>query len=118
MHLPQASFFMGMYLAQGSFWLILFYKFFDFFIATTMNIHMGCYTPQGCSYMDLDLFHAKLSETKLNLLCRVVVDVWPPIACHGGSRGSLVRASAYAELDGERKRQSIYPGSGPRSLIE
>ena len=30
----------------------------------------------------------------------------------------FVRASAYAELDGERKRQSIYPGSGPRSLIE
>ena len=43
-----------------------------------------------------------------------VVDVLPPIACHGGLRGSIVRASAYAELDGERKRQSIYPGSGPR----
>ena len=32
-----------------------------------------------------------------------------------GYRGSIVRASAYAELDGKRKRQSIYPGSGPRS---
>ena len=29
-----------------------------------------------------------------------------------------VRASAYAELDGERKRQTTYPGSGPRLLIE
>ena len=45
----------------------------------------------------------------------IVVDVSPPIACHGGTRGSIVRASAYAELDGKRKRQSIYPGSGPRS---
>jgi len=32
-----------------------------------------------------------------------------------GYRGSIVRASAYAELDGKRKRQSIYPGLGPRS---
>ena len=31
-----------------------------------------------------------------------------------GYPGQYVRASAYAELDGERKRQSIYPGSGPR----
>ena len=29
-----------------------------------------------------------------------------------------VRALAYAKLDGKRKRQSIYPGSDPRSLIE
>ena len=43
------------------------------------------------------------------------VDVSPPIACHGGTQGSIVWASAYAELDGKRKRQSIYPGSGPRS---
>ena len=28
------------------------------------------------------------------------VDVLPPIACHGGTRGSIARASAYAELDG------------------
>ena len=42
------------------------------------------------------------------------VDVLPSIAYHGGPRGSFVRASAYAELDGECKRQSIYPGSGPR----
>ena len=32
-----------------------------------------------------------------------------------GYPGQYVRASAYAELDGKRKRQSIYPGSGPRS---
>ena len=32
-----------------------------------------------------------------------------------GYPGQFVRASAYAELDGKRKRQSIYPGSGPRS---
>ena len=31
-----------------------------------------------------------------------------------GYLGQYVRASAYAELDGERKRQSIYPGSSPR----
>ena len=43
------------------------------------------------------------------------VDVSPPIACHGGYPGQFVRASAYAELDGKHKRQSIYPGSGPRS---
>ena len=35
-----------------------------------------------------------------------------------GYPGQYVRASAYAELDGKRKRQSIYPGSDPRSLIE
>ena len=35
-----------------------------------------------------------------------------------GYSGQYVRASAYAELDGERKRQSIYPGLDPRSLIE
>ena len=28
------------------------------------------------------------------------VDVSPPIACHGGTQGSIVWASAYAELDG------------------
>ena len=32
-----------------------------------------------------------------------------------GYPGQFVRASAYAELDGERKRQSIYPGLDPRS---
>ena len=32
-----------------------------------------------------------------------------------GYPGQYVRASAYAELDGKCKRQSIYPGSGPRS---
>ena len=57
------------------------------------------YPGRKCNRMDLD----------------TSVDVLPPIACHGGPRGSIVRASAYAELDGERKRQSIYPGSGPRS---
>ena len=31
-----------------------------------------------------------------------------------GYPGKLVRASAYVELNGKRKRQSIYPGSGPR----
>ena len=31
-----------------------------------------------------------------------------------GSPGQYVQASPYAELDGERKRQSIYPGSDPR----
>ena len=30
-----------------------------------------------------------------------------------GYPGQFVRASAYVELDGKRKRQSIYPGSGP-----
>ena len=35
-----------------------------------------------------------------------------------GSPGQYVRASAYAELDGKRKRQSIYPGSDHRSMIE
>ena len=46
---------------------------------------------------------------------------WGPYRClttdslPRGSLGQYVRASAYAELDGERKRQSIYPGSGPRS---
>ena len=45
----------------------------------------------------------------------IIVDVSPPIAYHGGTRGSIVRASAYAELDGKRKRQSSYPGLGSRS---
>ena len=31
--------------------------------------------------------------------CKVSVDVLPPIACHGSTRDSIVRASAYAELD-------------------
>jgi len=31
-----------------------------------------------------------------------------------GYLGQYVRASAYAELDGERRRQSIYSGLGPR----
>ena len=37
-----------------------------------------------------------------DLVERVTVDVCPPIAYHGGPRGSIVRASAYAKLDGER----------------
>jgi hypothetical protein len=31
-----------------------------------------------------------------------------------GYPGQYVRASAHAKLDGKRKRQSVYPGSGPR----
>jgi hypothetical protein len=30
---------------------------------------------------------------------------------------TVVRASAFAELDGKRRRQSIYPGSGPRDRV-
>ena len=44
---------------------------------------------------------------------------WGPCRClttdslPWGYPGQYVRASAYVELDDERKRQSIYPGSGP-----
>jgi hypothetical protein len=41
------------------------------------------------------------------------VDVLPPIAYQGVPR-IVVQASASVELNGERKRQSIYTGLGPQ----
>ena len=44
------------------------------------------------------------------------VDVLPPATRHG-VLGTVICSKGYRrlqELDGERKRQSIYPGSGPR----
>jgi hypothetical protein len=49
---PKLAYSRGCISPKLGFNLFCFYKFYDFFyfIATTMNIHMGCYTPQGCSY--------------------------------------------------------------------
>jgi len=42
------------------------------------------------------------------------VDVLPPIVCHGVPE-TVIQASTNVKLDGERERQSIYTGSGPRN---
>ena len=69
----------------------------------------------GATNLDFEVHQALERKAPRTPTWRASCRCFTPDSLQQGYHGSIVRASAYAELDGKRKRQSIYPGSGPRS---